>query len=46
VINWLEKQDFVVTKGYDLPVIFIGCALMGLIVTINILNIKKQVLLK
>lgn len=43
VVSWLEKQDFVVTKGYDLPVIFIGCALMGAIVVINILNIKKQV---
>jgi hypothetical protein len=46
VIEWLEKQDFSVTKGYDSPVILIGMALMATIVIINILNIKKQVLLK
>jgi hypothetical protein len=43
VISWLEKQDFAVTKGYDLPVVFIGLVLMAAIVVINILNIKKQV---
>ena len=43
VVRWLEKQDFSVTKGYDLPVVFIGLSLMAAIVFINILNIKKQV---
>ena len=43
VVSWLEKQDFAVTKGYDLPVVFIGLLLMAAIVFINILNIKRQV---
>ncbi len=46
VIGWLEKQDFTVTQGYDSPVILIGLLLITIIVIINILNIKKQVLLK
>ena len=44
IIDWLEKQDFSVTKGYDAPVILIGMALMATIVVINILNIKRQVI--
>ena len=43
VVSWIEKQDFAVTKGYDLPVVFIGLWLMAAIVFINILNIRKQV---
>jgi hypothetical protein len=46
VISWLEKQDFSVTRGYDLPVMLIGFGLIAAILLINILNIKKQVLLK
>ncbi len=44
IVDWLGKQDFTVTKGYDAPVILIGMALMTTIVVINILNIKKQVM--
>ncbi len=44
VVDWLAKQDFTVTKGYDTPVIFIGVALMLAIVVINVLNIRRQVI--
>jgi hypothetical protein len=44
IIDWLGKQDFTVTKGYDAPVLLIGVALMTAIAFTNVLNIKKQVL--
>lgn len=46
VVAWLEKQDFNVTKGYDLPVMLVGLALMTTILVINVLNIKKHVFQK
>ena len=44
VVDWLGKQDFTVTNGYDAPVILIGMALMFSIIIINVLNIKRQVI--
>lgn len=44
VVGWIEKQSFDVPKNYDLVVWFIGLGLFVLIIFINVLNIKKQVL--
>ncbi len=46
VVNWLEKQDFSVTKGYDSPVIWVGMTLRATIIIIPSLNINRQVVLK
>ncbi|MBL7815833.1 MAG: hypothetical protein JNL70_12535 [Saprospiraceae bacterium] len=44
VVGWLEQQDFAVSKTYDAPVLLIGLVLMSVILVVNILNIKRQVL--
>lgn len=44
VVGWIENQSFDVPKNYDLVVWLIGLGLFVLIIFINVLNIKKQVL--
>jgi hypothetical protein len=44
VVSWLEQQGFEASKNYGIIVWLIGLGLFGLIVFVNIWNIKKQVL--